>query len=253
MFKQKKLARFLLMQFRHESTLRHQEWQAIKHIAKLKRSQLIAYDAIAYGPPDNETIDDYHAVIIGGASDFCVSQTHNSSPITECISLTRDIIDSSKPLLGICFGFHMIIKALGGSISYEPNKPELGGVSINLSPQSNNDPLFKGIKKTIKAISAHQDMVYLYQLPPECVPLADNQRCLQAVRVKNKPIWGLQFHAEAIPKLIKAQFSKYYQSKNKNNAQLKEILKTFVKTPEANRLISNFAQFVQKNHYDHLN
>ena len=248
MFKQKKLARFLLIQFRHEPTLRHKEWQAVKRITKLKKSQLIAYDTIAYGPPNNKTLDDYHAIIIGGASDFCVSQTHNSSPITECISLTRDIIDNGKPLLGICFGFHIIIKALGGSISYEPDRPEIGGVQIELHPQSKLDPLFKAIKTSIPAISAHQDMVY--QLPPECVLLADNSRCLQAIRVKNKPIWGLQFHAEAIPHFFKAQFISYQSIKSNDKSALKALLKSIIKTREANDLVRRFAAHVQLHHLD---
>ena len=137
----------------------------------------------------------------------------------------------------------MIIKALGGSISYEPNKPEIGGVQIELHPQSEQDPLFRGIKTSILAISAHQDMVY--QLPPECILLPDNPRCLRATRVKKKPIWGLQFHAEAIPKLIKAQFPSYQSKKSNDKIALKTLLKSIVKTREANKLVRRFAEYVQ--------
>ena len=71
--------------------------------------------------------------------------------------------------------------------------PEYGNVDLTvLEP---DDPLFKNIPETSTVWESHNDEVT--ELPKDFIHLAKSDNCLiQAMRHKEKPFYGLQFHPE---------------------------------------------------------
>jgi len=100
------------------------------------------------------------------------------------------------PLMGICHGHQLMAKTLygKGTINRAP-RPEFGWHKLDRADSSEDDVLFKGIEGALYCTNLHFDQVT--NLPPEAQVLyrADGTH-VQAMRIGNMKMWGLQFHPE---------------------------------------------------------
>ena len=98
------------------------------------------------------------------------------------IEWIRHLVESDKPVLGICFGGQLVARAMGGSVSPGPH-PEIGWTNIwsDRPGLVSNGPWFQ----------FHYDR---WSVPPEAVELARNPTASQAF-VINKTL-AVQFHPE---------------------------------------------------------
>ncbi len=58
----------------------------------------------------------------------------------------RDAASCKRPVLGICFGHHLIAKSCGGKVEKNPLGWELGSYSISLTEHGKYSPLFKDMQ-----------------------------------------------------------------------------------------------------------
>jgi GMP synthase (glutamine-hydrolysing) len=99
--------------------------------------------------------------------------------------------DIKLPLLGICYGHQMIAHVFGGKVE-KGESAEYGTGEIEIDDE---DTLFKGVPKKLKAWVSHFDQVT--ELPNGFVKLAHSEVCsIEAMRHKERPIFGVQFHPE---------------------------------------------------------
>jgi GMP synthase (glutamine-hydrolysing) len=98
---------------------------------------------------------------------------------------------ASFPILGICAGHHFIGRFFGGKVL--PSKtPEFGKIELKIIKK---DLLFEGVKTKSIVWESHNDEVS--KLPNDFEILANSESCqIQAMKHKNKPFYGLQFHPE---------------------------------------------------------
>jgi len=97
------------------------------------------------------------------------------------------------PVLGVCFGHQLILRAYGGKecLVRRPS-PEVGWVNVRLAA----DPWFKGLPATITPYSFHFDQAVAPPGPAWEV-IASSDSCAAAgVRHRRFPLVGLQFHPE---------------------------------------------------------
>lgn len=100
-----------------------------------------------------------------------------------------------KPILGICLGHQCIGEALGGTVSYAKKLYHGKQSSINHTGTS----IFSGINTPIKVARYHSLAVLESDLPETLEVLArteDNE--IMAIKHKDYPVIGLQFHPESI-------------------------------------------------------
>ena len=99
------------------------------------------------------------------------------------------------PILGICLGHQSIGAALGGTVSYA--KQLFHGKQSLITHDSSS--VFTGIDSPIKVDRYHSLAVQVENLP-ECLRViaqtADGE--IMAMRHKDHPVVGLQFHPESI-------------------------------------------------------
>ena len=106
--------------------------------------------------------------------------------------LVRDLLEVGTPLLGVCFGSQLLAEAAGATVR-RAERPEIGWHEIELTPDGREDPLTSVMPERFESFQYHH---YEWLLPPGGVTLARSALALQAFRVGQRPVWGLQFHPE---------------------------------------------------------
>ena len=116
----------------------------------------------------------------------------NSGIINELArTISREI-----PTLGVCLGHQAICYAYGGEVTYANQL--MHGKQSQISIDT-NCPIFKGVPENIMVARYHSLIASPNSLP-EClnVTAKTEKGEIMAVKHKNYPIYGVQFHPESI-------------------------------------------------------
>ncbi len=102
-----------------------------------------------------------------------------------------------KPIFGVCLGHQSIAYAFGGEIKQASNLMHGKTSDIKITIK---DDIFKDIPNEFR-VTRYHSLVVNYDNLPKCViptsfSLDDNE--IMSIRVKDKPIHGVQFHPESI-------------------------------------------------------
>ena len=134
-------------------------------------------------------------VVLGGpqsANDTTVQIRHE----TQCIG---DALETGIPILGICLGLQLMVKAGGGRVVPCPVKetgfhePDGEPYTVRLTTEGRHDRLFAGLPEQLRVFQLHGETV----VPDEGMALlATGRGCpAQVVRI-GRNAWGLQCHFE---------------------------------------------------------
>ncbi|MFX1406962.1 MAG: glutamine-hydrolyzing GMP synthase [Promethearchaeota archaeon] len=125
-------------------------------------------------------------ILSGGPSSVYES---NSPKIPQ--TLLNHIISEKIPILGICYGFHLLIHQLGGNIQSKEQK-EYGKTALTILDR---DLLFDSLETNQIVWMSHGDQVI--ELPKGFKILANTLNCpIAAYKDDKNLIFGVQFHPE---------------------------------------------------------
>lgn len=112
--------------------------------------------------------------------------------------ISMDVIEEfykTKKILGICLGHQCIAQFFGGKI-IKSKKPTHGKVSKIYFKKNS---LFEGIKQGFEATRYHSLEIDKKFIPKDIQIIAEaRDKTIMAIKHKNYPIYGVQFHPEAI-------------------------------------------------------
>lgn len=135
------------------------------------------------------TADDYDAVVL--------SPGPGTPQQAGCLMEAVQYYHNRLPMLGVCLGQQAIGGFFGATLARSP-KPMHGKVST--IRVDNTDPLFQGLPQRLNVTRYHS--LTLTNLPPElrvtAVHEADGPAEVMAIRHRQWPVWGVQFHPEAV-------------------------------------------------------
>ncbi|MCW4050794.1 MAG: type 1 glutamine amidotransferase [Candidatus Bathyarchaeota archaeon] len=135
-------------------------------------------------------VSDFDAFIIGPTPISANDVEHHEFLRKEWRYL-QEIVDSGKPVLGVCCGGQMLSRLLGGEVKPSPMK-EVGGYTAKLTKDGLKDPLFKGFPEEFPVFHWHSEM---FTVPPGGTLLATGSPCpIQAYAKDNTR--GIIFHLE---------------------------------------------------------
>lgn len=149
--------------------------------------QAAVWHALTQPPPSHDSFD---RLIIGG-SEISILEDHDWLHREQ--EFVARAIDDGKPVLGICFGHQMIARALWGKNNVRSAPvAEFGWRTVDLDT---NDPLLAGLPKAPTLYCSHFQEVI--DPPAQARVIAESDMCgVHGLALRDKPVWGLQFHPE---------------------------------------------------------
>lgn len=156
----------------------HREWRTLKY---LDVDTKIIPNATPFNDLEKEKIDGL--VLSGGAPRIGLKN--------ELGNCAEYLEKADFSIMGICAGHQFMARFFGGEA--KPSKiPEFGKIELTII--ENND-LFEDVPEKSVVWESHNDEVT--KLPKDFINLAESKNCkIQAMKHKNKPFYGLQFHPE---------------------------------------------------------
>lgn len=153
------------------------------------------------------SMDECEAIVsLGGPMN--VYETHKYPFLEKEDALLKEALKEEVPVLGICLGAQLLAKAAGAKVRKAKQK-EIGWYKVDLTQESMNDPLLKGLGKSLKVFQWHEDT---FDIPAGGVRLAESQACAnQAFRI-GPNAYGLQFHIEITPEMVESWINKYMKN-----------------------------------------
>lgn len=237
--------RILLLQARtSHDPAKHNERVSFAHKARLPVEALTPFDLLA-APPTLAEMQAYDAVMVGGSGDYYVSKG-NLPHYTETKAALLALVETGHPMFASCFGYQVLVDAMGGEIVYLPEKMEVGSYQLTLTPEGKEDALLGTFPEMFTAQLGHQDQAT--RLPKGTLNLASSERSpYQAFRVPGKPIWATQFHPELSRSENLKRFNRYLDTYSKvmTPEERETATSNFRESPETETLIGKFIEYIQ--------
>lgn len=138
-------------------------------------------------------------ICLGGPMDADADAEHPW--LVDVRALLGAAVRGGTPVLAICLGAQLLALATGGGVRRMPDGPEAGLRLVAKRDAAAADPLLGALPFTPDVMQFHSDEVH--RLPADATLLAAGQHCPhQAFRV-GPAAWGLQFHIETTPALVR--------------------------------------------------
>jgi GMP synthase (glutamine-hydrolysing) len=234
--------RAVLLQVRANLEARNHERLCFMESAGLTPEEFDYVDLVKAPDLTWDRVRDADVVFIGGAGEYSATGDH---PFTEPLAeIVRRIADVGRPLLASCWGHHFLARALGGRVETDMEHAEVGTFDVELTEAGLEDELFGRLPWRFATHLGHHDRVV--ELPPDFVELARSERCgHQIIRLRDRPIYGTQFHAEMNREHMEARLLMYRDSYLPQEMEASDFERMLRDTPEAAGLVRAFLeQFV---------
>ena len=242
MDKSRQSLKVLLLQIREGGKVREEEHASFAAYSGLAPQQIEVLNVFDT-PEFPETVaDDYDALFVGGASEANVLKPDAFPFVDNCQALLSHCAETGKPVFASCFGFQLVVLALGGEILHKDDDFEMGTLPILLTDRSLDDPLFRDVPNGFPAVSVHRQ--YAADLPDSCEVIAYTSQCIHVLRVKDKPFWAFQFHPEVDKRTLVERLTHYKAHYTDGDGHLDQVLNSAVETPDSNQLVKKFVERV---------
>lgn len=154
------------------------------HLIASRIRRLGAYTEILSNEEPLSVYESYAGIILSGGPS---SVYEKGAPL-----LPEGFFKTSVPILGICYGHQLLMKALGGEV-VSSNSKEYGPAILEI--QNSNSLLSKSLSSKTKVWMSHGDEVV--RMPEGFQVVASSDNCHYAfVSNESKKQFGIQFHPE---------------------------------------------------------
>jgi GMP synthase (glutamine-hydrolysing) len=230
----------LLLQCRDDGDpMRDHEVECFERALSLESGSLVTVDATT-SVPDRSLLQEFSAVLMGGSGDY---STLDELPwIDDLVRwCDEELLPARKPTFASCFGFQILIRAVGGTMMRDSGNTEFGTYDLALTELAAADPIFGTLPATFCAQVGHSDRAAALPANVQC--LASTPLCpTHAFRIAGLPIWATQFHPELRMEDLATRYRHYgHYTAMRDGEVTKPELRP---SPGATMLLANFGRWV---------
>ncbi|MDP2631851.1 MAG: gamma-glutamyl-gamma-aminobutyrate hydrolase family protein [Candidatus Uhrbacteria bacterium] len=237
--------KLLLIQIRDDQVMRDHEFNCVIKRSGLSAKDIIRFDAIG----ESVTLDllnGIDALVIGGSGEYSVAQKNNLKVNAAIISLIIEARKRRLPMLGICYGAHVLAEAFGGKVIKDKEHEEVGTHTVTTNSYAKNCPIFSQMPHEFSAQFGHSD--HIVELPVGAVNLASSSlSAIQAFVFPGEPIYGLTFHPELDEQALLERIEYYTNTYDWSPEAVQQMKSSIGKTPEAQRVLKLFLDEIVTN------
>jgi GMP synthase (glutamine-hydrolysing) len=231
--------RLALLQVREDHVPLRQEQSCFIERCRVARHQIRFHNLVDNPVIGWQQVADAHAVIIGGAGAYSVTEDHDfTAPLRD---LALELIERDRPVFGSCWGHQFLAAITGGSVIEDEDRSEIGSIPVRLTAAGRADPLFEGFPDRFFVQLGHKDRVS--DLGPGWVDLAVSDLCPnQAIRLSDKPVYGTQFHSEMNEERLRERLDVYVDSYVPDRDKFQRIIRNLRPSIEADGIMRRFLE-----------
>ena len=199
-------------------------------------NELFGEDIERFRAMKQEFPEDPDVVVISGSTSGIYE---DEEWIDELVEKTGRYIEDGVPVLGLCFGHQVIAKALGATVE-QMDDYELGYRSVDM----HDSEIFQGLDSVEYPFSTHQDRVV--DIPDKVETIAETDVCVQGIKHRDKPVFGVQFHPELTPDVAeKAVRTKDIDQERKNDLLSEINDANFYRAKRTLKILENFVEIAE--------
>jgi GMP synthase (glutamine-hydrolysing) len=192
--------------------------------------------------PAVEELSGFDALMMGGAGQYSVTRPEEPfyGPLVE---LVRRVAAEGFPTFASCFGFQLIVHALGGRVEHDPDRGEVGSFPLRLTRAGRDDELFGRLPSEFMTQMGHVDRATV--MPPGVPNLASSELSPhQALRLPGRPVWATQFHPELDQETNYDRYLAYIATYDPDAVDGEESRIASLPSPEASALLPAFLELI---------
>ena len=194
-----------------------------------------------YDDLDFPKVDELAGVLITGSP----------SMVTECNlwcqktqQWIKQFMQTDMPVLGVCYGHQLLAQVLGGTVSWNPKGREMGQVDMLVTAAAHTDALLGSVVNdatvSIKVQATHQQAVTF--LPDEVTILGQTKLDSHHCFCYKNHVWGLQFHPEFSPDIIKDYIRLRYEDVESEGLEPNKMIADIEDINHGTAILQRFAQ-----------
>lgn len=181
----------------------------------------------------------FRGVVITGSPAMA---SHGEPWSGEAARWVAEAVERGLPVLGVCYGHHLLALALGGEVGPSPGGREMGTVTLALTRGKREDQLLHVLPDSFPVHMTHEESVL--RLPPGIAPMGSTEQDANAVfAIPGKRVWGVQFHPEFNAAIMRSYIEARRDTLERENFKPDRMIKQVTETPEARRILHRFAAF----------
>ncbi|MBN2803523.1 MAG: type 1 glutamine amidotransferase [Deltaproteobacteria bacterium] len=163
----------------------------------IKYETLLAVDTTQFPDPSK-----YKAIVILGGPD---SANDNTLKILNEIAFVKKAFQLNIPMLGICLGLQIMVKAMGGNVVKSDVKeagftaPDNRPFTIEIHKKFHNDPLFDKLESPLNVFQLHGEKV---QVTKSIDIIGTGRFCNEQIVKISAKSYGIQCHFELTEQML---------------------------------------------------
>lgn len=231
--------RLVLIQVRSHRASLLQEQGCFVERCRVARHQITFLNVVDRPLPTWQDVADAHAILIGGAGAYSVTENHAfTEPLRE---LVLRLVEDGRPVFGSCWGHQFLAASLGGEVVHDRSRAEVGSFEVELTETGTRDPLFEGLPTRFWAQLGHND--HVERLGSGWEELAYSVRSRhQVIRRRDRPVYGTQFHSEMNEERLRERLQVYLDSYVADATDYDRILRGLRPSIDADGLLARFLE-----------